>query len=47
MMSEERLNVFSLVCIPQDILLDYAKIIDIYASKYPRRILLMNPLTEN
>ena len=31
-MGEERLNALSLVCIHRDILLDYDKIIDIYAS---------------
>ena len=46
-MGEERLNALSLVCIHQDIFLDYDKIIDIYASKYPRRMLLINPLSEN
>ena len=46
-MNEERYNALPLVCIIQDILLDYDKISDIYASKYPRRILLMNPLSEN
>ena len=47
MMGEESLNALSFVCIHRDIFLDYDKIIDIYASKYPRRILLINPLSEN
>ena len=47
MMGEERLNALSLVYIHRDIFLDYDKIIDIYASKYPRRMLLINPLSEN
>ena len=47
MMGEERLNALSLVCIHRDIFLDYDKMIDIYASKYPRRMLLINPLSEN
>ena len=47
MMDEERLNALSLVCIHRDIFLDYDKIIEIYASKYPRRMLLINPLREN
>ena len=47
MMGEERLNTLSLACIHRDIFLDYYKIIDIYASKYPRRMLLINPLSEN
>ena len=46
MMGEECLNDLSLVYIHQDIFLDYDKIIDIYASKYPRRMLL-SPLNEN
>ena len=47
MMGEERLNALSLVCIHRDIFLDYDKIINIYASKYPRRRLLINPVSEN
>ena len=46
-MGEERLNALLLVCTHQDMFLDYDKIIDIYASKYPRRMLLINPLSEN
>ena len=45
MMGDERLNPLSLVYIHRDIFLDYDKIIDIYASKYPRRMLLINPLS--
>ena len=44
-MGEERLNYLSLACVHRDILLDYDKIIDIYASKYPRMMLLINPLS--
>ena len=47
MMVEDRLNALSLVCIHRDIFLDYDKIIDIYASGNPRRMLLINPLSEN
>ena len=47
MMGEERLDALLLVCIHRDIFLDYDKIIDIYACKYPRRMLLINPLSEN
>ena len=47
MMGEGLLNALSLVCIHRDIFLDYDKIIDIYASKYPRRMLSINPLSEN
>ena len=46
-MSEESLNVFSLVRIHRDISLDYDKIIGMYTSKYPSRVLLINPLSEN
>ena len=46
-MGEERLNALSLACIHWDIFLDFDKIIDIYASIYPRRMLLINPLSEN
>ena len=47
MMGEERLNAFLFVCIDRDIFFDYDKIIEIYAAKYPRRMPLINPLTEN
>ena len=47
MMGEERLNALSFACIHQDIFLDYDKIIEIYAFKYPRRMLLINPLSKN
>ena len=47
MMGEECLNALLLACIHRDIFLDYDKIIDIYPSKYPRRMLLINPLSEN
>ena len=47
MVGEERLNALSLVCIHQDIFLDYDKKIDINTSKYPRKRLLINPLSEN
>ena len=43
----ERVNALLLACIHWDILLDYDKIIDIYASKYQRRMLLINPLSKN
>ena len=42
MMGEERLNA---LYIHRDIFLDYDKVIDIYASKYPRRMLLINRLS--
>ena len=40
----ERVNALLLACICGDIFLDYEKIIDIYASKYHRRMLLINLL---
>ena len=43
----ESVNALLLVCIHRDIFLDYDKKIDIYASKYSRRMLLINPLSEN
>ena len=43
----ERVNALLRVCIHRDMFLDYDKIIDIYASKYPRRMHLINPLSEN
>ena len=47
MMDEEHLNALSLLYIHQDIFLDYDKLIDIYLFKYPRRMLLINPVREN
>ena len=46
-MGGERLNALSLVCIRRDIFLDDDKIIDINASNYPRRMFLINSLSEN
>ena len=43
----ERVNALLLASIHWDIFLDYNKIIDIYASKYHRRMLLINPLSKN
>ena len=43
-MGKKRLNALSLVCTHRDIFLDCDKIIDFYASKYARRMLLINPL---
>ena len=45
MVGEESLNALSLVYVHRDIFLDYDKIIDIYASKYSRRMLLINRLS--
>ena len=35
-MGEGRLNALMLLCVHKDIKLDYDKIIDLYAKKYPR-----------
>ena len=43
MMGEKCLNILLLVYIHRDIFLEYDKIINIYASNYPRRMLLINP----
>ena len=43
----ERVNALLLVCIHQYIFLNYDKIIDIYAFKYPRGMLSINPQREN
>ena len=43
----ERVNALLLECIHWDIFLDYDKIVDIYASKYQKRMLLINPLSKN
>ena len=47
MIGEERLSALSLVYILRDIFLDYDKIIEIYVSKYPSLMLLINPLSLN
>ena len=46
MIGEERLNALLLLYIHRDISLDFDKIIDMYASRYPKRMLLINPLSE-
>ena len=43
---EELLNALSFVCIHRDVFLDNDKTIEIYASKYPWRMLLTIPLSE-
>ena len=42
----ESVNALLLACLNRDIFLDYDNIIDIYASKYPGRMLLMNLIVE-
>ena len=46
MMGEELLNALLIVHIHRDIFLEHNKIIDMYASKFPRRMLLIIPLSE-
>ena len=43
----ERVNALLLAYIHRDILIDYDEIIYIYASKYQRKMLLINPLSKN
>ena len=45
-MSVDRFNVLLLLYVHSDMKLDYKKIMDIYAMRYPRRMVLKNPLTE-
>ena len=45
--NSKRVNALLPICIHRDIFLDYDKIIDIYASKYPKRMLLINPLSKS
>ena len=45
-MGQERLNSLLLLFIHKNISLDYEAIINSFASKHPRRMLLSNPLAE-
>ena len=45
-MKQDRLTALILLYIHRDISLDYDKIIDIYATRHPRRMLLLNPLSD-
>ena len=45
-MSEDRINALLLLYVHSDIKLDYKNIIDMYAMRYPRRMVFKNPLTE-
>ena len=45
-MGQQRLNALILLYIHKDIQINYPKIIDIYANRYPRRMLFKNPLAE-
>ena len=44
---EDHLNALVLLYIHREIKLDYGQIIDTFATRYPRRILLMNPLLDD
>ena len=43
-MGQDRLNALLLLYVHKDIVLDYEAVIDLYASRYPRRMVLVNPL---
>ena len=43
----ERVDALLLACIHWDIFFDYDQMIDIYASKYQKRMLLINTLGKN
>ncbi|XP_035660282.1 52 kDa repressor of the inhibitor of the protein kinase-like [Branchiostoma floridae] len=45
-MGEDRLNALILLFVHRDIPLDYNRIIDIYATGHPRRMMFINPLAE-
>ena len=45
-MGQQRLNALMLLYIHKDIQINSPKIIDIYANRYPRRMLFKNPLAE-
>ena len=46
-MSEDHFNALILLCVHWDIKIDYNFIIQMYANKYPLRLLLINPLLES
>ena len=43
-MGQDRLNALLLLYVHKDIVLDYEAVIDLYASRYPRRMVLVNSL---
>ena len=45
-MSQDRFNALILMYVDRDISLNYNDFIDLYARKFPRRMLLQNPLLE-
>ena len=44
---DERVDALLLAYIHWDVFLDYDKIIDIYTSKFQKKMLLINPLSKN
>ena len=46
-MGEERLNALMLLYVHKDIVLNYNKLFDIYANRYPRRSRILNPMKED
>ena len=45
-MTEERMNALTLLFVHKDIALNLDKVVDMYATKHPRRMLFKNPLSE-
>ena len=45
--SEDRFNALVLLYLHRDVKLDYNRIIQLYANKYPPRLLLINPLVKS
>ena len=45
-MGEGRLNALMMLYVHKDITLDYGKIIDIYANRYPHRMRFSNPMQQ-
>ena len=43
-MGEGRLNALMLLHVHKDIILDYGRITDIYANRYPHQMRFLNPL---
>ena len=46
-MGEEGLNALMLLYVHKDIVLDYEKVIDIYANRFPRRMRFLNPMKDD
>ena len=46
-MGEDRLNALLLLHVHRDIDVDYDKIINMYATRHTRRMMLINPLAED